>query len=57
METLLFVSLFLFWWFIVSLIIGTFGAHRKIRFGGAFFASLFFSPIIAMLLVLASDKK
>jgi hypothetical protein len=41
---------------IVSIIVGSFGKKREIGFAGAFFASLFFTPILAMLFVLASDK-
>jgi len=38
-------------------IIGSFGEKRQIGFTGAFFASLFFTQLFAMLFVLASDKK
>lgn len=44
-------------WFIIALIVGSFGKHRTIGFAGAFYASLLLSPILGMLFVLASDKK
>jgi len=44
-------------WFIVALIVGKAGGGRKFGFAGAFYASLFLTPILAMLFVLASDKK
>jgi cell shape-determining protein MreC len=43
-------------YFVLSLIIGLLGRGRKMGFWGYFFCSLFFSPFIALLLVLASDK-
>ena len=38
----------------VSCIVGHYGQTREIGFTGAFFCSLFFSPFLAMLFVLAS---
>jgi len=43
-------------WIVISVIVGTFGQKRQIGFGGAFFASLFLSPILAMLFILASKE-
>lgn len=42
---------------ILSLIIGLFGSNRKFGFWGYFFGSLLLTPIIGLVLVLASDKK
>jgi hypothetical protein len=36
--------------------IGLLGANRKFGFWGYFFASLFFTPLLGLILVLASDK-
>ncbi len=46
-----------FIWFIIALIVGNFGKHRSIGYVGAFYASLLLSPVLAMLFVLASDKR
>lgn len=43
-------------WTMLGAIVGTFGTNRTIGFTGTFFASIFLSPILAMLFVLASDK-
>jgi len=43
-------------WLLIGFIVATFGNTRKIGFWGTFFASLFLSPILAMLFILASDK-
>jgi hypothetical protein len=44
-------------WFIIALIVGNFGKNRTIGFTGAFYASLLLSPLLAMLFIVASDKK
>jgi preprotein translocase subunit SecF len=44
-------------WFIIAAIVGSFGKNRTIGFIGAYYSSLFFSPLLAMLFVLACDKK
>ena len=44
-------------WIILAVFVGSMGESRKIGGFGAFFLSLFFSPIIGILFVLASDKK
>lgn len=44
-------------YFAVSLAIAMIGANRKFGFWGYFFASLLFSPLIGVLLVIASDKR
>ena len=56
METTLIIVASIFVWLFISAIVGSFGTSRSIGFAGAFFASLFLSPILAMLFVLASDK-
>jgi hypothetical protein len=43
--------------FVVSLIVGLIGRNRKFGFWGYFFASLLLSPIIGLLLVVASAPK
>lgn len=55
MEALIIIGITVL--FIVSYIVGGFGEKREIGFAGAFFASLFLSPILGMMFVLASDKK
>ena len=42
---------------ILSLIIGLMGANRKFGFWGYFFGSILLTPIIGLLLVLASDPR
>jgi hypothetical protein len=42
---------------LTSLIIARFGAGRKFGFWGYFFASLLLTPLIGVLLVIASGKK
>jgi len=54
MEGLIVVAVIV--WFVIAIIVGNFGKTRTIGFAGAFFASLFLSPILAMLFVLASEK-
>lgn len=41
---------------IISFIIGIFGNYRSIGFYGAFFSSLFFTPILGILFVIASNR-
>ena len=43
-------------WGTLALMIGLLGANRKFGFWGYFFASLFFTPLLGLILVLASDK-
>jgi len=42
---------------VLSLAVAIFGANRKFGFWGYFFGSLLLSPILGLILVLASDKK
>lgn len=42
---------------VVSLVIGLFGMNRKFGFWGYFFASLFLTPLVGVVLVLASDPR
>jgi len=44
-------------WLLLSLIVAVFGVNRKFGFWGYFFASIIFTPIIGLLLVLVSDPK
>ncbi|HEU4594571.1 MAG TPA: hypothetical protein VFS10_05325 [Pyrinomonadaceae bacterium] len=44
-------------YFALCLGIGYLGVGRKMGFWGYFFFALFFSPILALLLVLVSDKR
>jgi uncharacterized membrane protein YiaA len=41
---------------VLSFIIGLLGTNRKMGFWGYFFASILLTPIIGLLLVLASDS-
>ena len=41
---------------ILSLIIGFFGRNRKFGFWGFFFASLLLTPLLGLLLLVASEK-
>ena len=41
----------------VCIVVGNFGSKRNIGFTLAFLSSLFLSPILGMMFVLASDKK
>ncbi len=43
--------------FAASLVIGLMGRNRKMGFWGYFFGSLLLTPVIGLLLVLASDSK
>ena len=42
---------------IISLIIGLVGSQRKFGFWGYFFGSLALTPVLGIILVLASDPK
>ena len=42
---------------VLSLIIGFFGRHRKFGFWGYFFASLLLTPLLGLLLLVASDNR
>jgi hypothetical protein len=44
-------------WFVLALIIGSIGKNKKIGFAGAFFLSLLLSPLIGLIIALASSKK
>ncbi len=41
----------------VALLIGILGTHRKMGFWGYFFSSLLLTPLMGILLLLASDPK
>jgi hypothetical protein len=43
--------------FVAAVIIGLLGMNRKMGFWGYFFSTLFFTPIIGIVLVLASDPR
>jgi hypothetical protein len=42
---------------VLSLIIGYFGRYRKFGFWGFFFASLLLTPLLGVLLLVASDRR
>jgi hypothetical protein len=44
-------------WLFFSFVIGFIGSGRKIGFGGAFFLSLFLSPLIGLIITLVSKNK
>jgi hypothetical protein len=44
-------------YFASSLVIGVAGINRKMGFWGYLFSSLIFSPVIGLMLLLASDPK
>jgi hypothetical protein len=46
----------IFGWIIFSIIIGLIGSSRKIGFGGAFFLSLLLSPLIGLIITVASKS-
>jgi hypothetical protein len=46
-----------FGWLLFSLVIGFIGSGRSIGFAGAFFLSLFLSPIIGLIITLVSKDK
>ena len=52
----IFVPSFLLW-VLLAVIIGFMGKNRKFGFWGYVLFSLFLTPLIGILLVLASDKK
>jgi len=41
---------------LLSIVVGVLGRNRKFGFWGYFFASLLLTPVIGLVLVLASDK-
>ena len=43
-------------WILLSFVVGSMGSGRSIGFIGAFLLSLIFSPIIGILIVIASDR-
>lgn len=47
---------FFFPWIIFTFVVASIGASRKVGGVSAFFISLFFSPIIGILVVLSSEK-
>jgi len=49
----------IFFWIVFCLVVGAVGGNREIGFGKAFFFSLFFSPILGLIVTLAStsDKR
>lgn len=44
-------------WVVCCFVIASFGSDRKIGWAGAFFISLFFSPLIGLIVVAISSKK
>ncbi|MGY8826227.1 MAG: hypothetical protein ACKVJG_20215 [Candidatus Latescibacterota bacterium] len=50
------IFLYIFW-VIVSIVVGFIGKNRKFGFWGYLFCSLFFTPLVGAMLVLASDVK
>ena len=44
-------------WLIFCFVVGFVGSGRKIGFGGAFFCSLFLSPLIGLIITLVSKNK
>lgn len=42
---------------VLSIVVGLLGKNRKFGFWGYFFGSLLLTPIIGLLLVLASDRR
>lgn len=44
-------------YFAASLLLGFLGMHRKFGFWGYFFGSLLLTPLIGVLLVIASDRR
>lgn len=44
-------------WLVIAMIIGHFGRDYKLGFWGYFAASLFFSPLLALVLLVASDRR
>ena len=48
---------FFFLWIVFSLLVGFLGSGRTIGFWGAFFLSLFLSPLIGLIIALVSKNK
>jgi biotin transporter BioY len=48
---------FLIGWIVASLVIGLLGKNRKFGFCGNFLLSFIFSPLVGLIILLASDKK
>jgi hypothetical protein len=46
-----------FWWIVLSIVIGIIGSYRKIDGARAFLISLLLSPIIGFIVVLSSKSK
>ena len=44
-------------WIALSVVVGFFGKSKKFGFWGYLFCSLFFTPLVGFILVLASDSK
>jgi hypothetical protein len=44
-------------WIILSIVVGLIGNGRTIGFMGGFFVSIFFSPLIGLIVTLISGKK
>lgn len=49
--------IFLLLWLVASWIIGLLGKHRRFGFAGNFLVSLIFSPLVGLLVLLASDVR
>lgn len=48
--------LYLVIWFFLSVVVGYSGRNRAFGFWGIFLASMFFSPILVMLVLLLTEK-
>ena len=46
-----------FLWIVLSIIVGFIGKNRKFGFWGYLFASILFTPVIGLVLVVASDPR
>ena len=44
-------------WIVASVAVGLLGRSRKFGFWGYLFCSLFFTPLVGLVLVLAPDKR
>ena len=44
-------------WIALSMMVAFLGRNRKFGFWGYLFCSLFFSPVVGLLLVMASDRR
>lgn len=49
--------LFYLFWVSASILVGLLGRKRKFGFWGYLFASIFFTPIVGLVLLLGSDPK